>query len=92
MRRRETYVVNLQPCTKSLFLLGEMLNAALHCASLCDERVDREDITLTQQAFEQIAGLKHLSEVLASRIAELERRLLARLQQQKPRGLDARSK
>ena len=85
-------MVNLQPCTKSLFLLGETLNAALHCSSLCDERVDQEEITLTQQAFEQIAGLKHLSEVLASRIAELERRLLARLQQQKPRGLDARSK
>ena len=83
-------MVNLQPCTKNLFLVGEMLNAALHCASLCDERVNYEDIALTQQAFEQIAGLKHLSEVLASRIAELESRLLARLQQ-KPRASDARS-
>jgi hypothetical protein len=83
-------MANSQPCTQSLFLLGEMVNAALHCASLCDERVKHEDIVLVQQAYEQIDSLKHLSQVLVGRILELEMRLHAKLQEQKPRSLDAR--
>jgi hypothetical protein len=75
-------MANRQRCTDSLFLMGEMLNAAHHCVDLCDEDLAEDDIILVEEGCEQVDSLKRRSEDLVRRIGHLQERLELRLGRQ----------